>query len=149
MFVLEYYCQIKEPSSFRYNVIGGVKECLIIQREQEKLDLIRQAKKDLFKEIKDEIKELKDLTSKLDAILLDDDLKKEVKKELEEEVEIEKNIFIKKKTPSPSKSFSTNKKHVRPRKRKSFEKPAEPRTEKSFEYTLDQIEQKLAELKKD
>jgi signal recognition particle GTPase len=152
---LDYYFEIKKPNEFRTALISGVKECIIIQRNQEKLELIRQAKKDLFKEITTQTKELNELIKKLETLLVDDELKKEIQQEIINERENEKKereqtkqeqIFkIKKEreqqtTNPPKKFFETE-----PQKK-------EPETSnkeiKNFEYTLEQIEKKLAELKR-
>lgn len=160
---MEYYFQIKEPSAFRYNVMTGVKECLLVQREQEKLELIRQAKKDLFKEIKDNIKEIKTLTSKLDSMMVDDELKKEIKQDLEkraeeekiseiqetvfETVEEEPEIIEEPKATKKEPEKPKEEKKPAPKKKLFVSKPVESEETKSFEYTLNQIEKKLSELR--
>ena len=154
--------------------MSGVKECMLLQSEEEKLELIRQAKKDLFKEISSEIKHLQDASKRLESLLIDDDLKKEIHKEIEEEKNREEELerqkqeilakrikeaeAVKKVMSKPEKPVLKPQVPVSkptppptpPKKRapKDFvvEKPSEL---VSFEYTLDQIERKLAELKKD
>ena len=166
--MLDYYFQIKKPGEFRYNLISAVKQNLIIQGEEEKLELIRQAKKDLFNEIKNEFKQLESLLAKFDDLLVDDELKKSVKKEAKEEKERAKilpkedfSVISEPSKPKPSKEDIVHTKKSSS-KSASFEKKPEkkvepPRVEpqkessqtSSFDYTLDQIEKKLSELKKD
>lgn len=162
---MEYYYQIKEPSAFRYSVMNNVKECLLVHREQEKLELIRQAKKDLFKEIKDNVKEIKTLITKLDSIMMDDNIKKEIKLDLQKRAEeekisqiqeaaleaikaeaevVEKPIVVKKEPPKKEKP----KEEPKPAPKKEFSVSKSQETN-SFEYTLDQIEKKLSELRSD
>ena len=163
---MEYYFQIKEPGAFRYRVMSGVRECLLVQREQEKLELIRQAKKDLFKEIKDNMKEIKTLVGKLDTFVADENIKKEIKLDLERKIEeekayelqeavlesveeepeiVKKPVEVKKETAKKEKPKEEVK--PTPKKAPSVSKSFESDETSSFEYTLDQIEKKLSELR--
>ncbi len=149
----------------------GVKECLLLQADQEKLDLVRQAKRDLFKEIAEDVKDLEDLSKKLEIMLIDDDLKKEIHDEINKEKEEAKMEALAiererekaqeiKKLDTERKSEPVVKSSVKKSVSSKKEKPVEVKEiqelkeskssgMESFEYTLDQIEKKLAELKRD
>ncbi len=171
--VLDYYFELNKPDSFRYFVMNGLKECILLQTDQEKLDLIRQAKKDLFKEITADIKELESLTKQLEVSLVDDDLKKEIQEEIHKEQELAREFKKKKREQELAKTSSEKnwvddskieeelpKKdaQIKSRIQEIKTRPVSPQVKKdephpadlsNFEYTLDKIEKKLAELKKD
>jgi len=128
---LEYYSELKKPNDFRYKVIINIKECLLLQLNQEKLELIRQSKKDIIAEITNQIKELNKLINELDLILTDEEIKKEIEKETQP---------INTKT-TQTKKQTTQKQPTQPTKITSQEKID------ILEYTLNKIEQKLQELK--
>lgn len=161
--MLDYYFELKKPDSFRYFVMNGLKECILLQTDQEKLDLIRQAKKDLFKDIASNIKELESLSKKLELLLVDDDLKKEIQEEIQKEREL---VFQAEKRKAKQNLGGVSLKEKSGVEGVDFSKPlgeevnSEPvfkeREKKQtssdlskFEYTLNNIEKKLAELKKD
>lgn len=128
---MEYYSELKKPNDFRYKVIINIKECLLLQLNQEKLELIRQSKKDIIAEITNQIKELNKLINELDLILTDEEIKKEIEKETQP---------INTKT-TQTKKQTTQKQPTQPTKITSQEKID------ILEYTLNKIEQKLQELK--
>ncbi len=155
---MDYYYKLQKPNEFRYLIMSAVKESLLLQKEQEKLDLIRQAKKDLFEEIETNSKELETLISKLEIMLTDDDLKKEILKEIEQERDEQKKIELKKTNNYQETQVSKNTQTKKQEKSKSKEiletikekpKQKENTEMNSFEYTLDKIEQKLAKLRED
>lgn len=162
---MDYYFELKKPDSFRYFVMNGLKECILLQTDQEKLDLIRQAKKDLFKDIASNIKELESLTKKLEVLLVDDELKKEIQEEIHQEKEA---VFEEQKRKAQKVSNAANFKEKRVsdvKQDSSFDEKMPSKASNSFaddltktqssselskfEYTLNNIEKKLAELKKD
>lgn len=154
---MEYYYAIKKPQDFRYKVMMVIKECLLLQISQEKLELIRQAKKDIITDITKQLIETNELIAKLENILIDEELKKElledIKKEKEKK-EREKQEYLKqqelKKEIEEQKQKRTAKESS---KKETTKKIADKKTEikeqdiNLFEYTLNKIEQKLFELK--
>ncbi len=110
------------------------KECIVAHEKQKKIDEIRELKKEVFKDLLSLLKRLESKTSILENMLMTEDLKKEILDERKTQ----------KKTTSPS----TKKPVAEPKKEVSFSTKDAKEDVEQFEYTLEQIEKKLAELRK-
>lgn len=120
--------------------MNSVKECLLIQREQEKFDLIRKAKKDMLEEISLELNDVEALLLKIKNLLLDEDLKKEIE-EQKKAPKINNLTEQKKKEPFSKKEKAIHKEYLN-----TFSKKKDETLD--FEYTLEQIEKKLDDLRR-
>ncbi|MCC7575055.1 hypothetical protein KO361_05685 [Candidatus Woesearchaeota archaeon] len=134
-----YYYEIKKPEEFRYSVISSIKECLLLQGEHEKLVLIRQAKKDLFNEITKSSKELEELTKALEQILTPDELTQGIKQSIEREQRTTKKEYDYEETIKPKKINEELKRNITKTRTLDL---------LDFEYTLQNIEKKLADIKR-
>lgn len=122
---VEYYYEIKKPKQFRHHIISTVKETILIQGTEEKMNLIRNAKNELLKQITQNLKEIKKQIEQIEKETIEETILNETKKTIKKPTQTKKQT---KKIIQETKKTNTNKKT------------------NDLDYTLDAIEKKLKEL---
>lgn len=123
---VEYYYEIKKPRQFRHHIISSVKETILIQGTEEKMNLIRNAKNELLKQITQNIKEIKNQIEQIEKQTIDETILNETRKT------INKPTQTKKQTKKIIEEIQTTK--------------TTTKKTNDLDYTLDAIEKKLKEL---
>lgn len=150
---MTYYVKIDNPKGFRRDVLVTSKQVINSLQASRNVLAVREKKKELLKSLQDQVKEIVLLTSKLDEILPDKELREEaLRREKEEEEKKARARKDKNKGKSPSKKASKDDKPAKGGKKKSSSKKASspksaPKsTPEALDDALAKIEQKLASL---
>lgn len=140
---MEYFTKIEDPKKLRISLMTAARDSIIVLSMLDSFTEIREQKTELMADLKDDFKEMSILCKQLSEMVSDEKTRKDI-------LENAKNLRIKE---EPPKSYS------KPGQKEVFKHtPFYPQTKtpevKSktevdrLEYTLSQIEQKLADLNK-
>ncbi|MFA6073593.1 MAG: hypothetical protein WC758_05755 [Candidatus Woesearchaeota archaeon] len=144
---MEYFTKINEPRKLRISLMTAAKESVVLLSMLEDLYELRRTKIEVVKSIKDDFKELNILCSQLANLVADEKTRKEVLEAIKlsassKDVPSKKSEVLK--LPTEKKDSIKNVKNTSDEVKVSEIKK---KTEVDrLEYTLSQIEQKLADL---
>lgn len=130
---MTFFSRIENPKALRKKILESAKESLIIELKQKNLLELKDKREELIALLDEDLAELSLITKKLDDLLPEKQLKKELYKKLAPERKTSKKTTTKK-----QKVESQSEVHKR---------PAQEITEMDrLEYTLKKIEDKIAQL---
>lgn len=138
---MSYYAKISDPKASRKALLEAAKEPIIILTQKKDIEDLRKKKHALVQNIQNDLDDLLNIIKKLDKILPEKELRKQIK---HNKLEESKKESTKKKTTSEQKKVTKTK----TKQKKEVKAPVpKPMTEVDrLTYTLSKIEEKLSQL---
>jgi len=129
---MTFYSRIENPKSLRKSILEAAKEILIMEVKQKKFLELKDKRENLILQLDKDLARLSTITKKLDDLLPEKQLKKELYKKTKPEKKTPKKVTIKKQKAEP--------------RQEVYKQPAQITEMDRLEYTLKKIEDKIAQL---
>jgi len=130
---MTYFSRIENPKSLRKSILEAAKEVLVLEVKQKNFLELKDKRENLILQLDADLAELSTITKKLDDLLPEKQLKKELYKKTESKKKTSKKVRTKKQKAQPQKE--------------GHGQPDHKITEMDrLEYTLKKIEDKIAQL---